>query len=157
MKKKLAIVAVLLVAALLASCGTKENNGEKELTAKDIEGIWTVSSSSTAPAGDLTGLAGFLTSAKTNDNAVLIFKGGKITAEWEAEDGKKTSDLGTYEVSEGKVIINGFRTEPRLEGNTLTLTELTALTGEGGSGQDDSEASMTEVTKEGTVMILERK
>ena len=157
MKKKLAIVAVLLVAALLASCGTKENNGEKELTAKDIEGTWTVSSSSTAPAGDLTGLAGFLTSAKPNDNAVLIFKGGKITAEWEAEDGKKTSDLGTYEVSEGKVIINGFRTEPRLEGNTLTLTELTALTGEGGSGQDDSEASMTEVTKEGTVMILERK
>ncbi len=149
---------MLLVAALLlCSCGTKESNGEKELTAKDIEGTWTVSSSSTAPAGDLTGLAGFLTSAKPNDNAVLVFKGGKITAEWEAEDGKKTSDLGTYEVSEGKVIINGFRTEPKLEGNTLTLTQLTAPAGESGSQQDDNEASMTEVTKEGTVMILERK
>lgn len=45
--------------------------------------------------------------------------------EWEAQDGKKTSELGAYEVSEGNVIINGFKTEPKLEGNKLTLYQFT--------------------------------
>ena len=157
MKKTLAMIAVLLVAALLlSSCDSKENNGEKKLTANDIEGTWTVSDSSSKPAGLLTGLAGFLVSAKPDESAVLTFQNGKITAEWEAEDGKKTADLGAYEVSEGDVFINGFRTEATLEGKTLTLTQLAPPTEEGVTKREDNEATMTEVTEK-TVMILERK
>ena len=130
MKKTLAIIAMLLVAALLlCSCGNKENNGEKKLTARDIEGRWTVDYiASSTPKGDLAGLEGFLVSTRVNDNAVVIFKDGKITAEWEAEDGKKTSELGGYEVNEGYVFINSIKAEPKLEGKTLTLTDLTSET-----------------------------
>ena len=156
MKKKLAIFAVLLAALMLCSCAGKGNNEEKKLTAKDIEGRWTVSESSSRPTGAMTGLAGFMVSAKPDENAVIVFKDGQITAEWEAEDGKKTSDLGAYEVREGKVFINGFRTEPRLEGKTLTLTELTTVTKENVSKQEDNEASMIELT-EGIFMVLEKK
>ena len=156
MRKKLAIIAVLLAALLLCSCAGKGNNEEKELTAKDIEGKWTVSESSSRPAGALTGLAGLMVSAKPDDSAVIVFKDGKITAEWEAEDGKKTSDLGAYEVSGGKVFINGFMTEPKLEGKTLTLTELTSSTKESVSKQEDNEPSMIELT-EGVFMVLEKK
>ena len=82
----------------------------------------------TEPKGDLAGLEGFLVSTRVNDNAVVIFKDGKITAEWEAEDGKKTSELGGYEVNEGYVFINSIKAEPKLEGKTLTLTDLTSET-----------------------------
>ena len=157
MKKKLAFFLALLAAALLlCSCGCKENNGEKKVTAKDIEGKWTVSDQSKKPAGLMTELAGFLVSAKPNENAVLIFKDGKITAEWEAEDGKKTSDLGAYEVSEGDVFINGFRAEATLEGKTLTLTQLVTPSEVESTKQDDNVATMTEITEK-TIMILERK
>ena len=158
MKKTLAMIALLLVAALLlVSCGSKENKENKEFTAKDIEGRWTVSESSTAPAGELTGLAGFLMSARSNVNGIVVFKDGKITVECEEQDGKKTYELGAYEVSEGKVFINGFMTEPKLEDKTLTLTELPKPTQEEESEQEITEATMTEVTGEGTVMILEKK
>ncbi len=159
MKKIPAIIAVLLVAALLlCSCGNKGNNENRELTAKDFEGRWTMSESSTSgPAGELTGLAGFMVSARVDNSAVIVFKDGKITAEYEAQDGLKTVDLGAYEVSEGKLFINGFRTEPKLEGRKLTLTELPKPTGEEVSGQEATEATMTEVTDQGPVMILEKK
>ena len=159
MKKIVAIVAVLLVAAvLLCSCGNKGNNENKEFTAKDIEGKWTMSeSSSTGTAGDLVGLAGFMVRAKPDNSAVLIFKDGKITAEFEAQDGRKTAELGAYEVHEGKLFINGFRTEPKLEGRKLTLTELPKPTEEGVSKQEETEASMKEISEQGPVMILEKK
>ena len=115
-----------------------------------------MSESSSRPAGALTGLAGLMVSAKPDDSAVIVFKDGQITAEWEAEDGKKTSDLGAYEVSGGKVFINGFMTEPKLEGKTLTLTELTSSTKESVSKQEDNEPSMIELT-EGVFMVLEKK
>ena len=100
--------------------------------------------------------------AKPDDSAVLIFKDGKITAEWEAQDGKKASDLGAYEVSEGDVIINGFRTKARLEGRTLTLTQLAPPKGDGAYREEDGvykrvdDPSVTEVPEK-AVMILERK
>ncbi len=157
MKKNLAILAVLLAAALLlCSCAGQNNNGERQLTAKDVEGRWTVSDSSSRPADLMSGLAGFMVSARPDDSAVLVFKDGKITAEWEAQDGKKTSDLGAYEVSEGDVIINGFRTQAKLEGKTLTLTQLAPASEQDAAKQNDNVATMTELTEK-TVMILERK
>ena len=60
MKKKLAILAVLLAAALLlASCAGK-NNGEKKLTTGDIEGTWTMSGTSVLSNGHLS-LDGLIT------------------------------------------------------------------------------------------------
>ena len=163
MKKKMAIISVLLMAALLlASCAGQQNNGEKKLTAKDIEGTWIVSDSSTLSENRKVALDGFIVSAKPDDSAVLVFKDGKITAEWETQDGKQTSNLGNYEVSEGAVIINGFMTEARLEGKTLTLTELAPPKGEEVYKIEDGvykladDPSVTEVPEK-AVMVLERK
>ena len=117
MKKKLVVIAALLAAALLlVSCGSKEN---KEFTAKDIEGRWTISESSQGTDG---GLGGFLVSARVDDKGVVVFRDGKITAEVEAEDGLKIYELGAYEVNEGRVFINGIMTEPKLEDGKVTLT-----------------------------------
>ena len=144
------MVAALL---LLCSCGSNEN---KKLTAKDLEGTWTVSESSSFPDGELTALAGFLVSARSNTNAVVIFKDGKITTEWEAEDRKKTSELGSYKVSDGTLFINGFQPEVKLEGKTPTLFEMGPATKEEESKKNDNEAALIEMVPK-TVMILEKK
>ena len=153
MKKKLVIIAMLLAAVLLL--GSCADNGEKKLTARDIEGTWTLSDASYSQDDGISDLAGFLVSAKpSGDNAVLIFKDGKITTEWEAQDGKKTSELGSYQVSDGRVFINGFVVdEAKLEGRTLTLTKLIP---EKLDEYPADQPVMVEVTKK-TVVILERK
>ena len=95
MKRRLMIIAMLLAAVLLL--GSCADNGEKKLTARDIEGTWTLSDASYSQDDGISELAGFLVSAKPNgDNSVVIFKDGKITTEWEAQDGKKASELGAY-------------------------------------------------------------
>ena len=153
MKRRLMIIAMLLAAVLLL--GSCADNGEKKLTARDIEGTWTLSDASYSQDDGISELAGFLVSAKPNgDNSVVIFKDGKITTEWEAQDGKKTSELGAYQVSDGRLFINGFVVdEVKVEGRTLTLTQLIP------EKLDELPADqpvMVEVTKK-TVVILERK
>ena len=131
MKKKILALALVLVIAAVAvvcvSCASNGNNGQKKLTAGDIEGTWKVDyDASTTSADNDSSLAAFMVMARPEDSAVVVFKGGKITAEWEAQDGKHTSELGAYEVvNEGDLIINGFKTEPTLEGNKLTLYQFT--------------------------------
>ena len=161
MKKKLAIFALLLAAALLlVSCAGQQNNGDKQLTAKDIEGTWTVSDSSARSAGGKLSLDGFMLKPVTS--AVLIFRDGKITWEWEAQDGKKTSDEGSYEVIEGDLFISSVKIRAKLEGKTLTLTELAPPKGEGAYKEEDGvyklidDPSVTEVPDK-AVVILERK
>ncbi len=68
---------LLAAALLLGSCAGQQNNGEKQLTARDIEGTWTVSDSSTKSESWQTSLDGFMVIAKPDDSAVLIFKDGK--------------------------------------------------------------------------------
>ena len=160
MKKKLAIFALLLAAALLVSCAGQQNNEAKQLTAKDIEGTWTVSDSSARSAGGKLSLDGFM--LKPDTSAVLIFRDGKITWEWEAQDGKKTSDEGSYEVIEGDLFISSVKIRAKLEGKTLTLTELAPPKGEGAYKEEDGvyklidDPSVTEVPDK-AVVILERK
>ena len=161
MKKKPAIFALLLAAALLlVSCAGQQNNGDKQLTAKDIEGTWTVSDSSARSAGGKLSLDGFM--LKPDTSAVLIFRDGKITWEWEAQDGKKTSDEGSYEVIEGDLFISSVKIRAKLEGKTLTLTELAPPKGEGAYKEEDGvyklidDPSVTEVPDK-AVVILERK
>ena len=99
---------------------------------------------------------------KPDTSAVLIFRDGKITWEWEAQDGKKTSDEGSYEVIEGDLFISSVKIRAKLEGKTLTLTELAPPKGEGAYKEEDGvyklidDPSVTEVPDK-AVVILERK
>ena len=150
MKKKLTIVAMLLAAALLLASCAGQNNGEKKLTTGDIEGTWTVSDKS-VQSKEFLSLDGFI--LKPDTSAVLILRGGKITWEWEAQDGKHTSEAGAYEVNDGDVFFSSVRLFAKLEGRTLTLTQLIP------EKLDELPADqpvMVEVTKK-TVVILERK
>lgn len=159
MKKKVAIIALLLAAALLLGSCAGQNNGEKKLTTGDIEGTWTVSDSSVLSKQLLT-LDGLI--LKPDDSAILILRGGKVTWEWEAQDGKHTSEGGSYEVVDGDVFLNSVRLSAKLEGKTLTLTELAPPKGEGVYKvegdvyvlQDDP--TVTEVPDK-SVAVLERK
>ncbi len=161
MKKKLAIFAVLLAAALLLAACAGKNNGEKKLTTGDIEGTWTVSDASVLSKGHLS-LDGMI--LKPDTSAVLILRGGKITWEWQAQDGKKTSEAGSYEVIDGDVFFSSVKLRAKLEGKTLTLTQVAAPKGEGayiyneedGAYHKVDDPSVIEVPDK-AVLVLERK
>ena len=161
MKKTLAMIAVLLVAALLlSSCAGQQNNGEKKLTAKHIEGTWTVSDKS-IQSKEFLSLDGFI--LKPDTSAVLILRGGKITWEWEAQDGKHTSEAGAYEVNDGDVFFSRVKLNARLEGRTLTLTQLAPPKNDGVFYRVEGDVyvsvddpKVTEVPDK-TVLVLERK
>ena len=87
---------IALVAGLLLASCAGQNNGEKKLTTGDIEGTWTVSDSSTRSKEGKLELDTYM--LKPDTSAVLVLRGGKINWEWEAQDGKHTSEDGGYEV-----------------------------------------------------------
>lgn len=159
MKKKLAIVAMLLAAALLLGSCAGQNNGEKKLTTGDIEGTWTVSDKS-IHSKDYLSLDGFM--LKPDTSAVLVLRGGKITWEWEAQDGKHTSEDGGYEVIDGEVFFSSVKLNAKLEGRTLTLTQLAppkndgAYRVEGDVYVSVDDPKVTEVPDK-SVLVLERK
>lgn len=159
MKKKLIILALLLAAALLLTSCAGNNNGEKKLTTGDIEGTWTVSDKS-VHSKDYLSLDGYMT--KPDTSAVLVLRGGKITWEWEAQDGKHTSENGSYEVKDGEVIFSSTKLNAKLEGRTLTLTQLAPAKGEGAYRVEGDvyvsvdDPKVTEVPDK-SVLVLERK
>ena len=159
MKKKLIILALLLAAALLLTSCAGNNNGEKKLTTGDIEGTWTVSDKS-VHSKDYLSLDGYMT--KPDTSAVLVLRGGKITWEWEAQDGKHTSENGSYEVKDGEVIFSSTKLNAKLEGRTLTLTQLAKPKGEGAYRVEGDvyvsvdDPKVTEVPDK-SVLVLERK
>ena len=159
MKKKMAIVAMLLVAALLLASCAGQNSGEKKLTTGDIEGTWTVSDKS-VQSKEFLALDGFI--LKPDTSAVLILRGGKITWEWEAQDGKHTSDAGAYEVNDGVVSFSSIRLNAKLEGRTLTLTQLAPPKQDGAyMVEGDVYVSVDDpkvtVVPDKSVLVLERK
>jgi major membrane immunogen (membrane-anchored lipoprotein) len=159
MKKKMAIVAMLLVAALLLASCAGQNSGEKKLTTGDIEGTWTVSDKS-VQSKEFLALDGFI--LKPDDSAILVLRGGKITWEWQNQEGKQTSEAGAYEVIDGDVLFSSVKLSAKLEGKTLTLTEYGAPKGEGvfklvdGVYTSESDPSVTEVADK-AILVLERK
>ena len=159
MKKKLIILALLLAAALLLTSCAGNNNGEKKLTTGDIEGTWTVSDKS-VHSKDYLSLDGYMT--KPDTSAVLVLRGGKITWEWEAQDGKHTSEDGSYEVKDGEVFFSSVKLNAKLEGRTLTLTQLAPAKGEGAYRVEGDvyvsvdDPKVTEVPDK-SVLVLERK
>ena len=159
MKKKMAIVAMLLVAALLLASCAGQNSGEKKLTTGDIEGTWTVSDKP-VQSKEFLALDGFI--LKPDTSAVLILRGGKITWEWEAQDGKHTSDAGAYEVNDGVVSFSSIRLNAKLEGRTLTLTQLAPPKQDGAyMVEGDVYVSVDDpkvtVVPDKSVLVLERK
>ena len=159
MKKKMAIVAMLLVAALLLASCAGQNSGEKKLTTGDIEGTWTVSDKS-VQSKEFLALDGFI--LKPDASAVLILRGGKITWEWEAQDGKHTSDAGAYEVNDGVVSFSSIRLNAKLEGRSLTLTQLAPPKQDGAyMVEGDVYVSVDDpkvtVVPDKSVLVLERK
>lgn len=159
MKKKMAIVAMLLAAALLLGSCAGQNNGEKKLTTGDIEGTWTVSDKS-VHSKDYLSLDGYM--LKPDTSAVLVLRGGKITWEWEAQDGKHTSEDGGYEVKDGEVFFSSVKLNAKLEGRTLTLTQLAPLKNDGAYRVEGDvyvsvdDPKVTEVPDK-SVLVLERK
>ena len=159
MKKKLIILALLLAAALLLTSCAGNNNGEKKLTTGDIEGTWTVSDKS-VHSKDYLSLDGYMT--KPDTSAVLVLRGGKITWEWEAQDGKHTSEAGAYEVDDGTVFFSSIRLNAKLEGRTLTLTQLAPPKQDGAyMVEGDVYVSVDDpkvtVVPDKSVLVLERK
>ena len=160
MKKNLAILVVLLLAAALLLCSCAgQNNGEKKLTTGDIEGTWTVSDKSIESKSFLA-LDSYI--LKPDTSAVLVLKGGKITWEWEAQDGKHTSEAGAYEVIDGDVLFSSVKLNGKLEGKTLTLTQLAPPTQDGAYRVEGDvyvsvdDPKVTEVPDK-SVLVLERK
>ena len=160
MKNKVAIVAMLLVALLLLASCAGQNSGEKKLTTADIEGTWTVSDKS-IHSKDFLSLDGFI--LKPDTSAVLILRDGKITWEWEAQDGKHTSDAGAYEVNDGVVSFSSVKLNAKLEGRTLTLTQLAPPKNDGVFYRVEGDVyvsvddpKVTEVPDK-SVLVLERK
>ena len=151
---------MLLVAALLLVSCAGQNNGEKKLTTGDIEGTWTVSDKSVQSKSFLS-LDGFI--LKPDTSAVLILRGGKITWEWEAQDGKHTSEAGAYEVIDGDVLFSSVKLSAKLEGKTLTLTQLAPPKNDGVFYRVEGDVyvsvddpKVTEVPDK-SVLVLERK
>ena len=109
---------------------------------------------------DFLSLDGFI--LKPDTSAVLILRGGKITWEWEAQDGKHTSEAGAYEVNDGDVFFSSVRLSGKLEGKTLTLTQLAppkndgAYRVEGDVYVSVDDPKVTEVPDK-SVLVLERK
>ena len=159
MKKKLAILVALLVAALLLVSCAGQNSGEKKLTTGDIEGTWTVSDKS-VQSKEFLALDGFI--LKPDDSAVLVLRGGKITWEWQNQEGKQTSEAGAYEVIDGDVLFSSVKLSAKLEGRTLTLTQLAtpkkdgAYRVEGDIYVSVDDPKVTEVPDK-SVLVLERK
>ena len=155
---KRALTLLLAAALLLASCAG-QNSGEKKLTTADIEGTWTVSDQS-VQSKEFLSLDGFI--LKPDTSAVLILRGGKITWEWEAQDGKHTSEAGAYEVNDGDVFFSSVRLFAKLEGRTLTLTQLAppkndgAYRVEGDVYVSVDDPKVTEIPDK-SVLVLERK
>ena len=161
MKKKLAIIVMLLVAGLLLASCAGQNNGEKKLTTGDIEGTWTVSDSSTRSKDGKLELDTYM--LKPDTSAVLVLRGGKINWEWEAQDGKHTSEDGGYEVKDGDVFFSSVRVNAKLEGKTLTLTRLAPPKNDGVFYRVEGDVyvsvddpKVTEVPDK-SVLVLERK
>ena len=160
MKKKMAIVAMLLVAALLLASCAGQNSGEKKLTTGDIEGTWTVSDKS-VHSKDFLSLDGFM--LKPDTSAVLVLRGGKITWEWKNQEGKQTSEAGAYEVIDGDVLFSSVKLSAKLEGKTLTLTQLAPPKNDGVFYRVEGDVyvsvddpKVTEVPDK-SVLVLERK
>ena len=160
MKKKLAIVAMLLAAALLLAACAGQNSGEKKLTTRDIEGTWTVSDASVLSKGHLS-LDGMI--LKPDTSAVLVLRGGKITWEWQNQEGKQTSEAGAYEVIDGDVLFSSVKLSAKLEGKTLTLTQLAPPKNDGVFYRVEGDVyvsvddpKVTEVPDK-SVLVLERK
>ena len=159
MKKKMAIVAMLLVAALLLASCAGQNSGEKKLTTGDIEGTWTVSDKS-VQSKEFLALDGFI--LKPDTSAVLILRGGKITWEWQNQEGKQTSEAGAYEVIDGDVLFSSVKLSAKLEGRTLTLTQLAPPKQDGAyMVEGDVYVSVDDpkvtVVPDKSVLVLERK
>ena len=159
MKKKMAIVAMLLVAALLLASCAGQNSGEKKLTTGDIEGTWTVSDKS-VQSKEFLALDGFI--LKPDDSAVLVLRSGKITWEWQNQEGKQTSEAGAYEVDDGTVFFSSIRLNAKLEGRTLTLTQLAPPKQDGAyMVEGDVYVSVDDpkvtVVPDKSVLVLERK
>ena len=99
---------------------------------------------------------------KPDTSAVLVLKGGKITWEWEAQDGKHTSEAGAYEVIDGDVLFSSVKLNGKLEGKTLTLTQLAPPTQDGAYRVEGDvyvsvdDPKVTEVPDK-SVLVLERK
>ena len=152
---------MLLVAALLLASCAGQNNGEKKLTTGDIEGTWIVSDKSTRSSGGNLSLDSYM--LKPDTSAVLVLRGGKITWEWEAQDGKHTSEAGAYEVNDGDVFFSSVKLNARLEGRTLTLTQLAPPKNDGVFYRVEGDVyvsvddpKVTEVPDK-SVLVLERK
>ena len=128
MKKTIAIIALLLsMALLLAACG------KKTVTGKDLEGKWTVNQATSAGEDSL---AGFIHAATmfTGQGGGLIINGSRICLARNIEYEMLYSDICTYELKDGKMVIHDlgaedvpafgdFEADFRLEGSKLTLTQ----------------------------------
>lgn len=164
MKRKMMILALVLVIAAVAvvcvSCANNGNNGEKKLTTGDIEGTWTVSDKS-VQSKEFLALDGFI--LKPDDSAILVLRGGKITWEWQNQEGKQTSEAGAYEVIDGDVLFSSVKLSAKLEGKTLTLTQLAPPKNDGVFYRVEGDVyvsvddpKVTEVPDK-SVLVLERK
>ena len=164
MKRKMMILALVLVIAAVAvvcvSCANNGNSGEKKLTTGDIEGTWTVSDNS-VQSKEFLALDGFI--LKPDDSAVLVLRGGKITWEWQNQEGKQTSEAGAYEVIDGDVLFSSVKLSAKLEGKTLTLTQLAPPKNDGVLYRVEGDVyvsvddpKVTEVPDK-SVLVLERK
>ena len=113
MKKRLAVIALLLaVVLLLTACGRKEIN---------IEGTWDVVDAKSEDNAEAIA-ASMAQIKELGGTLTLTFKDGKMTLNMEVLGQSQTNET-TYEIRDGKLVTEGSTLEIRLDGDTLTLTE----------------------------------
>ena len=121
-KKKLytiigAAVAVIAVAVVLILV---LGGGSKEVSKKNVEGKWKVTDvSGSGNASD------FSTALSMGVEVYMVFDNGTLKVEYSYLGQSDSQSLGSYEIKDGKITINGQEAECTISGDEMTLKDST--------------------------------
>ena len=133
MKKRIAVIAVLLsMALLLAGCGPKP------ITVESFAGNWSVKESTSFGEGNSLSNFAQVVSAHSPSGGGIRINGERICQYRDFEFDMPVGDFCTFDVKDGKlafhdlgsdgfIAFGDFEADYKLEGNVLTLTQDTTV------------------------------
>ncbi|MCR5297040.1 MAG: hypothetical protein K6E17_06490 [Clostridiales bacterium] len=124
MKKKIAIVSLLLVmVVLLTACANKgAEDAQVAEKALDINGTWTLVDASSKDVDGEDMAAAMAMIKEVGATVELTFDNGKMTMHMEFM-GQSEDQETTYTIEDGKLVSEGSKLDIKLDGDKLTLSE----------------------------------